>query len=76
MKRFKHEPKGFCCSNGKILSVVNDAAENLYELFMSNLEETIQFRKYIRLDALITILHLHILVLNMIEIYIKGIEEC
>ena len=47
-KRFENEPKGFCCSNGEISLVTNDAPEELYELFTYNSGEAIEFQKYIR----------------------------
>ena len=47
-KRFYHEPKRFCCSDGKICLVSNGVPDDLYSLFTSNSEESIEFLKYIR----------------------------
>ena len=47
-KRFKHEPKGFCYSDGEISLVTNDIPQELDDLFISNSEQAVEFRKYIR----------------------------
>lgn len=47
-KRFYHEPKGFCCFDGEICLVSNGVPDDLYRLFTSNLEKSIEFLKYIR----------------------------
>ena len=48
-KRFYHEPKRFCCSDGEICLVSNGVPNDLYRLFSSNSEESIEFLKYIHI---------------------------
>ena len=47
-KRFKHEPKGFCCSEEEISLVENNVPQELHELFTSDSKWAIEFKKYIR----------------------------
>ena len=47
-KRFKHEPKGFCCSEEEISLVANNVPQELHELFTSDSKWAIEFKKYIR----------------------------
>lgn len=46
--RFEHEPPTFCCDNGKVKLAHSDVPEKLYELYTSQSEESIDFRKNIR----------------------------
>ncbi|KAG6689191.1 hypothetical protein I3842_11G162200 [Carya illinoinensis] len=47
-KRFFHETDNFCCADGSISLVTNDVPDQLYNLFVSNTAESIQFRTYVR----------------------------
>ena len=47
-KRFYRESKGFCCADGDISLISNDAPQTLFDLFTSSSNESIEFRKYIR----------------------------
>ena len=47
-KRFAYEPKGFCCSTGKVLVASNFVPEELLALFTSNSEEAIHFKTHVR----------------------------
>ena len=46
-KKFHHESKGFCCADGEISLVSSDVPNEFYELFTSNLEELMEFLKYV-----------------------------
>ncbi|KAG7986452.1 hypothetical protein I3843_03G080700 [Carya illinoinensis] len=47
-KRFFHETNSFCCADGSISLATNDVPDQLYNLFVSNTAESIQFRTYVR----------------------------
>ena len=42
-KRFSHETKNLCCSNGEISLIINDAPQELYDLFTFTSDECQQF---------------------------------
>lgn len=46
--KFFRETKGFCCLNGQILLKTNDTPLELYMLFTSNFEESLNFQKMVR----------------------------
>ena len=43
-----NEPKGFCCLDGKISLITNNAPEELYDLCTQKKHESLEFHKYIR----------------------------
>ena len=43
-KSFAYEPKGFCCSTGKVLVLSNFVPKELLALFTSNSEEAVHFK--------------------------------
>ncbi|XP_042976278.1 uncharacterized protein LOC122307448 [Carya illinoinensis] len=47
-KKFFHETNSFCCADGSISLATNDVPDQLYNLFVSNTAESIQFRTYVR----------------------------
>ncbi|KAG2672975.1 hypothetical protein I3760_13G067700 [Carya illinoinensis] len=47
-KRFFHETNSLCCPDGSISLVTNDVPDQLYNLFVSNVAESTQFRTYVR----------------------------
>ncbi|KAG2690570.1 hypothetical protein I3760_09G193200 [Carya illinoinensis] len=47
-KRFFHETNSFCCADGSISLATNDVPDQLYNLFVSNTVESIQFQTYVR----------------------------
>ncbi|XP_012841137.1 PREDICTED: uncharacterized protein LOC105961450 [Erythranthe guttata] len=46
--RFEYEPKTFCCGNGKVRVAPIEMPDEMYDLFVSESEEAVTFRKNIR----------------------------
>ncbi|TXG64505.1 hypothetical protein EZV62_011499 [Acer yangbiense] len=44
---YTRESKGFCCADGDISMISNDAPQTLFDLFTSSSNESIEFRKYV-----------------------------
>lgn len=47
-KKFWNETNAFCCGNGEIKLKLNEAPDELYELFTSKSDESVEFKTYIR----------------------------
>ncbi|KAG6628131.1 hypothetical protein CIPAW_15G180000 [Carya illinoinensis] len=46
-KRFYHETNGFCCADGTISLATNTVPDQLYDLFTSNIDESVHFKTYV-----------------------------
>ncbi|XP_057791098.1 uncharacterized protein LOC131008222 [Salvia miltiorrhiza] len=46
--KFEYEPPTFCCDNGKVILPFSEIPEELYELFTSESQEAMDFRRNIR----------------------------
>ncbi|KAL5581670.1 hypothetical protein UlMin_014112 [Ulmus minor] len=47
-KKFTKETNGFCCSDGEIELKLNDVPKELYELFTSTSDESLELKKFIQ----------------------------
>ncbi|KAK9102758.1 hypothetical protein Sjap_020012 [Stephania japonica] len=47
-RRFVHETKGFCCSNGQVSLIPNVVSQQMFDLFTSKTKETDEFLNYVR----------------------------
>ena len=47
-QRFYLEPNGFCCAGGTISLVSNEVSQELYNLYTSRCEESVEFHKFVR----------------------------
>ncbi|PON86094.1 hypothetical protein TorRG33x02_181440 [Trema orientale] len=47
-RRFSHEIRRFCCSDGEIYLKINDTPKELYDLYTFTSSDTVKFRNYIR----------------------------